>query len=333
MAVTGGIVVTTDLISDEWLIGVCVVYAAAAWMLQMYRVVPPRDWLLERIQDLRTRSAAEAWKAESTIHENLNWLEGKVDGAGLLLPTSRVQMGWRLVHSIEDKHLQELEADLVDEQLRTLKCQLATMSGSEAKCVVKRIDDELKKDEAKKDDHGLINVDRGRRKALLQEVSIFRHNAMDRDYEDAAALLAKAVLVAVLAAAIVAGLGVLFDRESFFLFGAAGALVSRLTRVLRRRPKADDYGASWSTLIISPIGGALVGWVAVAIVAALANKPFEVLGTEFSSIWDDATSLLAFAVAFVAGFSERWFTRLVGTAESQLVGKLPTDSDSTTTEE
>ncbi len=53
----------TSIVSDVWVVVACAAYAAAAWLLQMYRVAAPRDWLRRRIKDLQTRIDSEHWRA------------------------------------------------------------------------------------------------------------------------------------------------------------------------------------------------------------------------------------------------------------------------------
>ena len=307
---------TTNVVSDPSLLIICVAYACAAVVLQLYRVVPPRDWLVERLGHLKERIEAENWKGG--IPHDFDQTLTDLKKAWWRVPTSRVQAGWRYVHGREDQHVLELlPSSLVDEQLRTAKAQLDGRSDAESKGVLERIDEVIKTNDL--DD----------KRATLQRAMILRHNKSDTGYEDLAALLAKAVWLTILTLAIVAALGVLFDREAYFLFGAAGALISRLTQVLRRMPSASDYGAAWSTIIMSPPAGALAGWLGVMIVATLANDPFNVFADSFAVPWDDALSLLGFFVAFVSGFSERWFNRLAETAESSLSTLMPKGKEAT----
>ena len=309
----------TNVVSDDWLFFACLAYGATAWLLQMYRVAAPRDWLLQRIRDIRARMKTDDWHGVDQALDNLAWHEQKLEKGWLFVPIPKVQAGWRYVHALEDEHVRELTSnDVVEEKLRTVECTLKGMRNSCAKQLAERIKTMLRKGDGKE-----------ARRALLQEAQVYVHNVSDKKYEDMAALLAKAVLLTIFALAIIATLGILFDRESFFVFGAAGALVSRLTRVLRRLPKASDYGAAWSTLILSPAGGALVGWLGVLIAAVLASAPFDVLEDVFSEPWDDAYNQLGFLIAFLGGFSERWFTRLVGVAETKLTGALPAEEATT----
>ena len=122
----------------------------------------------------------------------------------------------------------------------------------------------------------------------------------------------------------VSALAFLFDRQSWFLLGAAGGLVSRLTQILKRRPTAKDYGADWSSIILSPATGALTGWIGVAIIVVLAQDPVKLLDAKFAAPWDNATLPLGLLVAFLCGFSARFFTKLVDSGISAIGGAFPT---------
>ena len=120
------------------------------------------------------------------------------------------------------------------------------------------------------------------------------------------------VLVLVLAGAL--------ENEVLFVLGALGGLLSRLSRSLSRQDVPTDYGASWTTLFLSPVVGALTGWAGVLLIA-LAVK-FGVLGPLFASVtWDSNFNLLAFGLAIVFGFSERAFDTVLSGLENYVVGK------------
>ena len=165
-------------------------------------------------------------------------------------------------------------------------------------------------DEALQPVSGAAALDLDGRRALLREASMFRHNYADSKYEDNAGLLGKALFLTLIALAIAVALAATFDRESWLLLGAAGGLISRLSRVARRRPSPSDYGAEWSSLILSPAGGAVAGWVGVLIMVTLSNPPFDAVSNEFSELWDDPKKPLGLVLAFAFGFSERLFSRL-----------------------
>lgn len=304
----------TNLVSDWVVLAVCLGYAFIAWVVQMYRVVPPRDWLLQRILYLEAQLDPEetATGIQIGLRTDLEKIRKGIDRWFALVGVSKVQAGWRNIHGIEDDSLLNLSNHIVDEKLRTVRTQLAGISGDESKSLRSRIDKALSE-----------NANHQERAALLREANIFRHHSADSRYEDIAGLLSKAVFLTVAALAIVVALAITFDRESWFLFGAAGALVSRLSRVIRRRPSPSDYGAEWSTLLLTPALGAVAGWVGVLLVVALAEPPFNVLNGQFSDIWSDATMPIGLMMAFAFGFSERLFNRLVGSAVRQVGGVLP----------
>jgi hypothetical protein len=88
-----------------------------------------------------------------------------------------------------------------------------------------------------------------------------------------------------------------------FLAGATGGLLSRLSRSLNRKDAPTDYGASWTTLFLSPVAGALGGWVGV-LVAALAVQ-LKVLNAAMGVDWEKPYGPMVLAVALAFGFSER----------------------------
>jgi len=77
-----------------------------------------------------------------------------------------------------------------------------------------------------------------------------------------------------------------------------------------------DYGASWTTLFLSPLFGALAGWLGVALIPFAAQEQLNLLGEGFRYIrWDNPTSAETLAIAFLLGFSERFFDAVVGAVE------------------
>jgi len=310
-----------DLVPTFVVLLICIAYAIAAWLLQLHRGAAPRDWLRERIRDLHARIGLEGWNAGSEAQANLESLEKAISKPWFVVPASRVQSGWRHVHSLEEARLTELPSEDVDERLRESRSRLESAPGNAAAEIVERIDEVLGSPPPRAREPVPASLDE--RRAALRRAQTHRHNRNDTHYEDLGSLMAKAVWLTTVALALIVGLAAAFDREVYFLLGAVGALVSRLTRVLRQKPSASDYGASWSTLILSPAAGALAGWIGVFLVSVLAGNPFNVLGDSFSEIWDKAPSSLGLMLAFAFGFSERLFERLLGTAVDAVGDEMP----------
>ncbi len=131
----------------------------------------------------------------------------------------------------------------------------------------------------------------------------------------------KAMFLAYLALLAVGGLGLVFGHEELFLLGAVGGLMSRMTRSLFREEVPNDYGASWTTLFLSPLLGAISAWVGITLFVWL--RTFGVLGEAFAVIsWSRPTDAVLIATAFTLGFSERLFTSLLSKVEGRVQQEL-----------
>jgi hypothetical protein len=106
-----------------------------------------------------------------------------------------------------------------------------------------------------------------------------------------------------------------FDRALLFLLGGTAGFLSRLTRSLDRENVPTDYGASWSSLFLSPVAGALAGWCAVLLFAIA--KKLGLLGSLDIS-WDAPYESVAMGLAFVFGFSERAFDTILSKMEEKI---------------
>jgi len=117
---------------------------------------------------------------------------------------------------------------------------------------------------------------------------------------------------------LVLALAAALENDVLFLLGATGGLLSRLSRSLYRQDVPTDYGASWTTLFLSPVVGAIAGWAGVLLVHLCLT--LGVLGTMFASIsWDNSFNTLSFALALVFGFSERAFDTVLSGLENKVV--------------
>jgi hypothetical protein len=126
-------------------------------------------------------------------------------------------------------------------------------------------------------------------------------------------ILAAVIIIAFLALA--AGNAVLF------LAGAAGGFLSRVMRALKREDLPLDYGASWTTLFLSPLFGALAGWFGVAVIELATSSNVKLLGEAFNIVdWYDPLGPATLGVAFMLGFSERFFDAVVGAVDRHAAG-------------
>lgn len=154
------------------------------------------------------------------------------------------------------------------------------------------------------------------RKALLGRALSIIHADRDTsfstlmEWQNKASWLIFAALIAIVFLVAVAG------NPALFLAGAAGGYLSRVMRALKREDVPLDYGASWTTLYLSPLFGALAGWFGLALITLVSNRQLNLLGDAFRMVrWDQPTMAITLAVAFLLGFSERFFDAVVGAVE------------------
>ena len=157
------------------------------------------------------------------------------------------------------------------------------------------------------------------RKALLGRAISVIYAERDTSFSTLMEWQNKAGWLILAALNIIAFLAVAAGRGTLFLAGAAGGFLSRLMRALNRDDVPLDYGASWTTLFLSPLLGALAGWFGVAIITLAADPRLNLLGEAFRLVqWDHPTGPATLAIAFLLGFSERFFDAVVGALERRV---------------
>lgn len=305
----GGDVEVLTHLDFSKVLSACVVYAIGILALQFFTVAPARELLVQHIGFLRTRLAADDRKFEAYLAK----VETSVGGKMFVLWGARVLAGWRAAHEVEVALARRGSADSITTRLETLADKLRAISGEDMETMADRIEDALDADAGK----GESKPD------LLQEGLSLLFTVRDGSYEEQASWTRKAVWLGMVGLALIALIAGSQSREIFLLMGAVGGFTSRITRVLKKQPKPTDYGASWSTLMLSPIAGALAGWLGLLIVGALADKPLAVLSETLDEVtWNAPTHPIALSLAFLCGFSERVFNKVVETAEGTMTKKL-----------
>lgn len=302
-----------DYLSTVQLAIGCIGYFVLMLLVQQYSLVPSLDWLRGRVAALEMEVRIDEWHGRGEILDALSKFEKKIDRPPVFVRTSAVQAGWRLVHGIEANRTRHIPDEEARVQLEAAKSRLRLIDSEQAEELSDRIDDALDS-----------NTNQSARdKELLREATAFRHNINDSAYEEMAAILQKAIWLTLIGLSLIFVFGAIFDRETLFVAGAAGGLISRMTRLLTRRPSSYDYGASWSSLLLSPVVGALAGWIGVVIITGLADEPVTVFDTRVATMsWSDPGSPLALSIAVLFGFSERLLNRVLTRAEEGFAGTL-----------
>jgi hypothetical protein len=161
--------------------------------------------------------------------------------------------------------------------------------------------------------------DTERMKALLVEGFAMSYGNQDGLFASLVGWQNKASWLVLCGLSSIVALTAIFPRQAALLVvGAAGGLISRLSRSLDQKDVPTDYGASWTTLFLSPVAGAVGAWAGIMI-AALAVKA-NVLGPLFQVDWEKPEGVGTLAIALLFGFSERLLDsvldKLNGAAES-----------------
>lgn len=154
------------------------------------------------------------------------------------------------------------------------------------------------------------------RKALLGRAIAVVYTDRDMSFSTLMEWQNKANWLILAAVVIVSFLTIAAGHAVLFLAGAAGGFLSRLMRALRRDNVPLDYGASWTTLFLSPLFGAMIGWFGIALITLATDPRIGLLGGAFAMVhWDDPFGPATLGIAFLLGFSERLFDAVVGAIE------------------
>jgi hypothetical protein len=217
------------------------------------------------------------------------------------------------IHEVERELAAFLSPDeYVDAYLSWAAAQLRTINKPDAIALADTIVRSL---EATVTDATRESVGRGRRALLGRALAIIyaeRDTGFSSlmEWHNKASWLMTAAIIFIGFLASAAGGAVLF------LAGAAGGFSSRLMRALRREDVPLDYGASWTTLFLSPIFGALAGWFGIALVTFATSPDINLLGDAFRRVdWYDPTNPVTLGIAFMMGFSERLFDAVTRAVE------------------
>jgi hypothetical protein len=155
------------------------------------------------------------------------------------------------------------------------------------------------------------SLDRWR--ALLLEATQIIYEYRDTKYDTLASWQNKAIWLIGCGILFIVALAAIIPNAIFFLVGAAGGYLSRLSRELKRDDVPSDYGASWSTVFLSPVVGALTGWAGLLLAIMLAR--LGILGNALELDWNNPYEPVALGIAFMLGFSERLFDTILSSLE------------------
>ena len=289
-----------------------VVFLLSIWLIRWNNIAKPsRLEMIVRIGDLKGRLPASSpnWNDLHAAQQELERKWAVLDW--LFWSRGQEIASWSVVHRTELALLEEAPPAKINARLASAEQHLAEIDKAAAKSLAERINAELKCDSSKIDDDA--------RRQLLIEASSFSYNSSDTEFAALTSWQNKSFWLTMTGVGLICALGIAEGHIPLFIAGAVGGFLSRLTRELKRADVKSDYGASWSPLFLSPVAGAISGWFGVALIMLLTDPTVGILGGPLKVIgWDSDNLAATLAAAFVLGFSERLFDRIVSQLEESI---------------
>lgn len=257
--------------------------------------VPQADVAVEQIRALFKSARGLIANGTTQIGDFLFWSRG------------HEITGWGYVHEAEIQMSRLLSDDTVKARLETAQEQLVARNTPCSLALASRIQQALS---------GAPPASSERCKALLAEALSANYDATDSSFADLVSWQNKTAWLVVIGLMLIVVLSATLGHAVLFLIGGTGGLLSRLSRSLYRKDVPTDYGASWTTLFLSPVVGALGGWTGI-LLSTVAIKA-GVLGTLFSVNWDSPYDPMTLGIALLFGVSERAFDSVLSKLEDKV---------------
>ena len=323
---------------------VVMLFLASIWLVRWNNIARPnREMLKSAIEEARARykdATGKEVEAGSQQDKLLNaamaaikgnWWGTTVD----FLFWSRGQeiTGWSRIREFERDTIKEMpdgKIEVVRARLVTAQLDLLDIDKTHAKTIAANIKDALSVAQPAEDPR-LTSAQNAQQerilKALLVEALTYLNQEDVNSFAQLVGWQTKAVWLAGLGCSLVIVLTYAVGNPVLFIAGAAGGYLSRLARALKRADVPTDYGASWTTLFLSPVVGGLSGWFGILLIVVLADSKFNVLGSAFQAVkWCAPLAPLTLGLAFALGFSERLFDEILAGLEK----KVDQDRDAAT---
>ena len=301
-------------------------FLASIWGVRWHNIARPnRELLRAEIDNERAR-----FQNETGIDLNapeMAYLRNLLDSAGkaivwnwrtswfdfLFWTRGQEITGWTRIHEFQRGTVKYLATqstlDTIRARLQAITLDLLDIDKTHAKTFAANIKDALA--EQPPDEHSL--------RALLVEALTYLNDQVDSNFAQLVSWQTKAVWLAGVGCGLIVLLAASVGNPVLFIPGAAGGFLSRLARALKRADVPTDYGASWTTLFLSPIVGALSGWFGILLIVVLSDSKFQVLGAAFQTVsWYCPLTPIPLGLAFGLGFSERMFDGIMAALETKV---------------
>ena len=176
---------------------------------------------------------------------------------------------------------------------------------------------------------GEVPAPLGRWRALLAEALSLIYEDTDTGFYKLASWHNKMMWLVGCALLFMFALAVTLGNAVLLLVGAVGGLLSRLTRTTTAADVANDYGATWGSLFLSPLTGALSAWGGILLI--ILGVKLNILGTALNLDWCNPYEPVALAIALLFGFLERLFDSVTGQIQDKLLKSTPSSPAPATT--
>ena len=236
----------------------------------------------------------------------------------LFWPRGQELAGWSCVHEAEFELVALLPAERVRAAMEMSEPRLRVINTPVSLALADHIHETLSS--------AVFPQILERARALLAEALGLIYECGDTDYFQLASWHAKLMWLVVCALLFIFALAATLQNAILLLLGAVGGLLSRLARTVSAADVANDYGASWGTLFLSPLCGALSAWGGILLVVL--GLKFNIFGSALNVDWCNPYEPATLAIALLLGFSERLFDGIASQIENKFL-KAPPDSTPT----
>ncbi len=303
---------------------VVLLFLASIWLVRWHNIARPnREMLRAEIDNTRARFENEIGKTPASLplnallrnaEEAIKWDWWRTSCDFMFWSRGQEITGWSRINEFRRGAIHLLSAadslDTIRARLQTVELYLVDSDKTHAKTLAGRIKDALE---------ATPPTPPGALQALLVEALTYQNDEDVNRFAQLVGWQTKTAWLAGVGCTLIVVLSWAVGNPVLFIAGAAGGYLSRLARTLKRADVPSDYGASWTTLFLCPVVGALSGWFGILLIVVLADSKLNVLGTAFQSVkWCCAMAPIPLGLAFALGFSERLFDGIISTLEDKV---------------
>lgn len=282
----------------------------------LWIVEPNNEYLIAHARRINLRLDVEN-SSNDTENKKITFIKNhiKTVSEGLGIPiwrrclafTGRQMSAWRSLHEAERLAIDFYSPEVVKDQAKLILDKLR-----ETQTTTTTLEEGLRK--------GLDDGNNKDLRPLVKEAKTIIYLDEDEQFGALADAQNKVLWLVMTAAMILFGLSWIFPQaQVLFLTGAAGGLLARLRKMVRKRGLPFDYGISWTVLFLTPLVAALTGWAGTLLFILL--QEWGLIGDNFKGISITNPSYATLMVAMVFGYSATLFEKFVEQLEETIYKK------------